>query len=391
MRRYWPLAGVSLLALAACSGPQAGLKPQVAVGAQVEVSKTAVPAFKRTYTWTIEKKVLDPADGQLTLALNQAYVVRYGVYLVGTPKDSDFKVSGEVKIRNTGTGTVFIQTPTDTLSSGENVALDCGVSFPYKLEPGQTLVCTYTQALPDGQARTNTVSVPWKQSQNPSETPTVTTAQAAFSFTNPTEAVDGSVTVEDPSAELESAISGIAPEGVISQAYFFKRTLQFDTCGEREVPNTATFTTNTTQTQGSASATVQVKVPCPEGCTLTQGYWKTHSRYGPAPYDPTWALLGEDTPFYGSSQTYHQVLWTAPRGNAYYLLAHQYIAAKLNVLKGTATVPEVDQALAWAEGLFSTYTPTGVPKDLATQAKAYATTLDNYNNGLVGPGHCSEQ
>ena len=33
-------------------------------------------------------------------------------------------------------------------------------------------------------------------------------------------------------------------------------------------------------------------------CTLTQGYWKTHSSYGPAPYDVTWAILGD----YGEEQ-----------------------------------------------------------------------------------------
>jgi len=27
---------------------------------------------------------------------------------------------------------------------------------------------------------------------------------------------------------------------------------------------------------------------------------------------------------------------------------------------------------------------------VASQAKAYAATLDQYNNGLIGPGHCSE-
>jgi hypothetical protein len=40
-----------------------------------------------------------------------------------------------------------------------------------------------------------------------------------------------------------------------------------------------------------------IEVMVPGGCTLTPGYWKTHSKYGPAKYDTTWALKGEDTPF----------------------------------------------------------------------------------------------
>ena len=70
------------------------------------------------------------------------------------------------------------------------------------------------------------------------------------------------------------------------------------------------------------------------GCTLTPGYWKTHSTYGPAPYDETWALVGEDTPFFLSGQSYYDVLWTSPAGNAYYNLSFHYIAAELNDLNG---------------------------------------------------------
>ena len=38
--------------------------------------------------------------------------------------------------------------------------------------------------------------------------------------------------------------------------------------------------------------TLHVDVHCENGCTLTQGYWKTHSTYGPASKpDATWNLL----------------------------------------------------------------------------------------------------
>ena len=49
--------------------------------------------------------------------------------------------------------------------------------------------------------------------------------------------------------------------------------------------------------------TIHVDVHCETGCTLTQGYWKTHSTYGPASKpDATWNLLpgglGPDTVFF---------------------------------------------------------------------------------------------
>jgi len=58
-----------------------------------------------------------------------------------------------------------------------------------------------------------------------------------------------------------------------------------------------------------------------EGCTLTQGYWKTHAKGHK--YDKTWDQIGTNTVFFNSGISYIKVLWTSPRkGNAYYILAH---------------------------------------------------------------------
>ena len=166
-------------------------------------------------------------------------------------------------------------------------------------------------------------------------------------------------------------------------------------CGEYKVDNTASFVTEDTGATGSSGQTVTVNVPCLGGCTLTQGYWKTHSKYGPAPYDDAWALLlpnGEDTTFYLSGQSYYDVLWTNPRGgNAYYILAHQFIAAVLNRLNGASTTPAVNDALAWAADFFNTYTPSStLSKSFRSTALNNAFVLDMYNNGFTGPGHCSD-
>jgi hypothetical protein len=173
----------------------------------------------------------------------------------------------------------------------------------------------------------------------------------------------------------------------------------YDICGTYTVENTADFLTGDSGTTGEDSWTVTVDVPCVDGCTLTQGYWKTHSEFGPAPYDDTWALLpnGADTMFFLSGQSYYEVLWTAPKGNAYYNLAHQYIAAELNVLNGASIPSEALDAWNEAAELFSTYTPAEVDElkgkngnELRAQFIALAEILDAYNNGLIGPGHCSE-
>ena len=144
--------------------------------------------------------------------------------------------------------------------------------------------------------------------------------------------------------------------------------------------NIASFTTNDTGTTGSSSWTVDINVPCAGGCSLTPGYWKTHSEFGPAPYDDTWAQLpnGASTPFYLSGKTYYQVLWTAPQGNAYYILAHAFIAAKLNGLNGADT-SAISSQLDWAEAFFAaenTYYP-------AQQSRAFRGSNQSYHIGSI--------
>ena len=148
----------------------------------------------------------------------------------------------------------------------------------------------------------------------------------------------------------------------------------------------------------TAEATCEVPCDSNDGCTLTSGYWKTRSKYGPAPYDDTWTSIGSgagsDTPFFLSGKSYHDVLWTVPKGgNAYYILAHAFIAAELNIA-AEASMPG-DVASAWSEAkvYFETYTPNEI-KALGKKVPLrgwmidLAEIIDNYNNGITGPGHC---
>jgi hypothetical protein len=131
------------------------------------------------------------------------------------------------------------------------------------------------------------------------------------------------------------------------------------------------------------------------GCTRSKGYWKTHSIYGPAPYDPIWEQLGEDSTFFLSNQSNYEVMWTPPSGgNAYYILAPQYIATKLNFLNG-ADPSEVQQTFDDATDLFEIYTPEyiGTLKGndpIRQEFLELKDILDQYNNGIIGPGKCEE-
>jgi hypothetical protein len=111
-----------------------------------------------------------------------------------------------------------------------------------------------------------------------------------------------------------------------------------------------------------------------DGCTLTQGYWKNHQ---------PWPIA--DAGLCGA--TWDEILHTAPKGDAWYVVAHQWIAASLNVASGAAVTPEVQAALDAAEGYLA---DCEIADDEKADALAASALLDDYNNGAVGPGHCDD-
>jgi len=359
---------------------------------RLSVEKTARTTYTRQYYWDIEKT---GDQTELTLSAGQVYPVNYQVRVsVARYEDRDFTVSGSIVIANNTPITFVVHQVEDLVSPDIVASVDCG-ELPHTLAPGETLTCTYTASLPDKAERTNPATVTYRREGQ--ERDRQSTATAPVTFGEPTTRVDDQVTVtDDPYGPLGTVAYDEAPKT-------FTYTLNVGPyeCGPEDryytFTNTATLTTTTTGTTATSSWTVNVRVPaCPVGCTLTQGYWKTHTKYGPAKHrDDTWDQIlpsGEDTSFYLSGQSYYQVLWTPPAGgNPYYQLAHQYIAALLNKLNGAATTPEVEDALAWAEDFFAENAPkASLSRPLANQARYYAGILGQYNEGYIGPGHCSE-
>jgi hypothetical protein len=133
------------------------------------------------------------------------------------------------------------------------------------------------------------------------------------------------------------------------------------------------------------------------GCTLTQGYWKTHSALGPAPSDPAWLNIGaagQNTLFFNTGLSWYTIFNTPPSGgNGFLILAHQYMAAKLNILNGATPTADVTAAITFAETYFSGK-GAGVTsesnKTLNNTLKTYAATLESFNSGATGPGHCDD-
>jgi hypothetical protein len=155
----------------------------------VEVEKTAVAEFTRTFAWDINKSV-DPATWDLFEGDTGT-----SEYTVDVTKDdgtdSDASVSGTITITNTSEADAVITGVTDEISGGPTAGdVDCPVTFPAELDEGDTLVCTYSADLPDTSDQTNTATVTLEEG-------TVFEGSADVVFGDPTTVVNDTINVTD--------------------------------------------------------------------------------------------------------------------------------------------------------------------------------------------------
>lgn len=359
----------------------------------LQVTKSASTRFERDWTWQIAKASAIP---NAVLSPGQVLSVGYQVQVQATFSDSDFGAFGTINVFNPAPIPATLNGVSDLLSDGTVGTVDCGVTFPWVLAAGENLPCSWTADLPDADTVINTATATM---QNTPAGTTSYSGQAVVDFSGATvNELDECIALADTFPDVALPAEACAAGG-FSQTFEYQFDIGPFDCGEAEVTNTASFTGLDTGATGSDDAVVLVEVPCPDSCTLTPGYWKTHSAYGPAPYDDTWAQVGEDTPFFLSGQSWYQALWTAPSGNAYYILAHAWIATYLNILNGSPLTADVQDAFEAAQAILETYTPAEIAalkgksgNELRAQIIGYAWILDEYNNGLAvgGPPHCSE-
>lgn len=351
---------------------------------EVKVAKTAAATYTRSWSWTIDKS----ADASsLLLANGEVYPVGYTVTVGATHADSNYGASGTINVTNPDPfNSATITSISDQISGllGTTPVI-CPVSLPYMLASGATMTCTYTQTLADATTRTNTATVATSGIVGGGS------GTATITFGAPTTLVDECVDVSDTNYSLTPGTL-CATEQTLPYTYNYTKDISYEVCGEHQYVNTASFITNDTQTTGSSSWTVAVSIPCATGCTLTQGYWKTHADITRKQYDNTWDTIGGSGTLFGISGTsWLNVFNTAPKGNPYYQFAHQYMAAKLNVANGASAPANVVAAIAYGDAWFSTHAPSSsISKSEKNLILSYASLLDQFNNGLLGTSHCSE-
>ena len=365
------------------------------------VDMTAQTSLKRTYQWKIEKSVTPTS---VTLNAGETATVAYSVTVTNTGStDSDWAVGGNVTFSSDPSITigglqVFSTPPGLNVPQNPGTVTSCSPSpFPVTLVSG--LVCGYLIGLPNanpGDAHAIAdVDVP----------PGGRHVETPFDFSNPTlNEVDECVNVTDT---LKGAL-GTVCVGDSPKTFSYNMTVGpygEDECGEHTIPNTASFVTNDTGATGSASANVNVTVVCtpPSGCTRTIGYWKTHAGFGPQA-DVVTPLLPVRLGTLGGAKSVNvttaalavQLLDrrgtnnVADSSNGINKLYAQLLGAKLNGASG-ANLSSVASVIAAADAFLATHNSldwAGLTDAQKSMVNDWMTTLDDYNNGRVGPEHC---
>lgn len=121
----------------------------------------------------------------------------------------------------------------------------------------------------------------------------------------------------------------------------------------------------------------------PEHCTRTQGYWRTHNIYAAQPNKQTPWPISEDQ--IGCGDTWYNWLWAEPNGDAWIILAHQWIAAQLNWGSGAPITPEVEDAIYGGAAYLNFCEVSDEDREAALEIAA---VLDAYNNGNAGVASC---
>lgn len=136
------------------------------------------------------------------------------------------------------------------------------------------------------------------------------------------------------------------------------------------------------------------------GCTYSKGYWKNHAGFGPqddmlTQYLPIW--LGNDDGDKSLAVTtdtiavdvLHQHVYGAPKNGITKLYA-QLLAAKLNIANG-ADDSDIADVISDADDFLEMYDWNDwddLSKDDKHMVLDWKDSLDDYNNGKIGPGHC---
>ena len=239
---------------------------KVCEGADLTVTKTATPAFTRTYLWTITKDV----DKTLVKQVGGSATFNYTVKAAETGfTDSGWAASGKITVTNPNDWEAVTVNVTDLINNGGTCSVTGGTaqSIPASSSRDFAYSCNYAAA-PSPTDGTNTGTAAWdKTAAFTADGSADGTADA--NFATPSTRVNQTVHVTDTFAGALGTVTATDTTPYASKSFYYSRTISIPAHGCLSYGNTATIT----ETGQSASKSVSVCGPVNTGA-LTMGYWQ---------------------------------------------------------------------------------------------------------------------
>ena len=360
------------------------------------VSQLTNGSFERSCIWNA-LKTSDSAN--YTVMQGETLDIPFEVKVDATFSDENYVLEGTVKLYNPHPSQ-SMEVQLSDMFNYTQIALEKSV---VQIEPGSTVEVSFSHKLDQAQSGYNSAiadlnGISFTTFQN-------------VTFAEPVEVNNGIITVTDNM--LDAPLGTVKYTDPLPVYFNYTITKGPDYTGETEtIHNIVSITgeNDTLITNSACSVVITVKPndetdpdPDPEpqpsgsGCTLTPGYWKTHSAES-GKYDIKWTNLPdmdqdgkeeyEKEMFYTSGMSYLEVISSPTVGDSYIILSRAFGAANLNILAGSDPTDVVDEMMQ-AKDLLSNYTIESAEqvRDLFVSVAA---TLDKYNNGIIGPGHCND-
>lgn len=278
-------------------------------------------------------------------------------------------------------------------------SVDCpGATFPFSLAGNTDLVCNYEVDLPDGSGGTNTATAVLQNHADGTVSGTTDftgTAAVDFSAAN-IKTVGATATLSDTYSGSGLPVTVIASDTPITWSYT-RVVGPYTTPGSYTVDNTACVEVADTGNSVCSPVSVPVTVTSgtSSGCTLTIGFWKTHPN-NITRLLPVWlgTQSGPKSVQVTTSAQAVTILGISKASNGIDKLDAQLLAAKFSIENG-ADPSAVASTITAADNFLTTHSPSpsldwnSLTKAVQNQVNGWATTLDQYNNGIIGPRHCS--
>ncbi|MGQ9684502.1 MAG: hypothetical protein ACUVX9_18400 [Anaerolineae bacterium] len=398
-RRKWLVAiVVAMLILAAVGAVPAGAVGQS--GTTLSVSIAADGRWHREYPWSIAKSVTPET---LALGCGARGSVTYTVALVKGAGVDKYSVCGKVWVRNGGAQ------PTEDLNISIRVLYKTGggpfgelTSWPLDLSAKPVLAPGEEYEYPFCFEFTPVAGALYKAESQVTitnhsghlGTPFGPAPDDDFSFPGSPTEVNATVHVRDNNVPLQGDAEW---NWEFSNSGNRMYDLTFVCPGDA---GTHTNIATILETGAGAQATVTVTCEqCQTGCTRTIGYWKTHAGTKGNNADEISACLpiwlgnaggSKSVQVTTAAQAVSLLSMQGGASNGIVKLYAQLLAAKLSMCTG-ADGAAVADTVAAADTFLATRNAgdwKGLSRLQQTMVNGWMTTLDNYNNGYIGPGHC---